>query len=284
VQENVVLITGANSGIGKETTRALAHQGATLVMACRNLAKAEPVRQAIQEESGNSQIEVLSLDLASLASIREFAGQFSEKYQQLHVLLNNAGTFSMTRQETLDGFELTMGVNHLGTFLLTRLLLPLLQSTPESRIVNVSSNVHYQGAIDLDDLQLERKKYRGMNAYANSKLANVCFTLDLAAQLQDTGVTVNALHPGFVATNIWQLWPEERWYHRLLIKIISRTAISAQEGALTSIYLATSDEVRGVTGQYFDKNRPRAVSPKCDDRQMRRALWQLSEELVGWGG
>jgi NAD(P)-dependent dehydrogenase (short-subunit alcohol dehydrogenase family) len=281
VQDKVVLITGANSGIGKETTRALARRGARLVMACRNLAKAEPVRQAIQEESGNSQIELMALDLASLASIRGFTGQFSEKYQQLHVLLNNAGTFSMSRQETLDGFELTMGVNHLGTFLLTHLLLPELQRTPDSRIVNVSSNVYYRGEIDLDDLQLERRKYRGMNAYANSKLANVCFTLDLAAQLQDLGVTVNALHPGHVATNIWRLWPEERWYQTLLIKIMNRTAISAQEGAQTSIYLASSDEVRGVTGQYFDRGQIKAVSPKCDDRHMRRGLWKLSEELVG---
>jgi NAD(P)-dependent dehydrogenase (short-subunit alcohol dehydrogenase family) len=281
MQDQVVLITGANSGIGKETTRALAHQGARLVMACRNLAKAEPVRQAIQEESGNSHIEVMPLDLASMASIREFAGHFTEQYQQLHVLLNNAGTFSMARQETLDGFELTMGVNHLGTFLLTHLLLPVVQGTPDSRIINVSSNIHYQGKIDLDDLQLDRKRYRGMNAYANSKLANVCFTLDLAAQLEDTGITVNAVHPGHVATNIWRIWPEERWYQTLLIKIMNRAAISAQEGAQPSIYLATSDEVRGVTGQYFDKQQPKAVSPKCDDLHMRRALWQLSEELVG---
>jgi NAD(P)-dependent dehydrogenase (short-subunit alcohol dehydrogenase family) len=276
-----VLITGANSGIGKETTRALAHQGASLVMACRSRSKADPVRQAIQEESGNAQIEVMPLDLASLASIREFAGQFSDQYRRLHVLLNNAGTFSMRRQETLDGLELTMGVNHLGTFLLTRLLLPVLQDTPQSRIVNVSSNVHTQGKIDLDDLQLERRRYSGMKAYANSKLANLCFTRDLAAQLQDTDVTVNALHPGQVATNIWRLWPDERWYQTLMLKIMSRFAISAEEGAQTSIHLASSDEVRGITGQYFDKEQPKAMSPKCDDLQVRQGLWKLSEELVG---
>jgi NAD(P)-dependent dehydrogenase (short-subunit alcohol dehydrogenase family) len=190
----------------------------------------------------------------------------------------------MNRQETLDGFELTMGVNHLGTFLLTHLLLPVVQSTPDSRIINVSSNVHYQGQIDLEDLQLEQKRYQSMKAYANSKLANLCFTLDLAAQLQDTGISVNALHPGHVATNIWRLWPDERWYHRLLIKLVNRAAISAQEGAQTSIYLASSDEVRGVTGQYFDKNQPKAMSPKCDDLQMRQRLWRLSEELVGLAG
>jgi len=281
VQDKVVLITGANSGIGKETARALAHQGTALVMACRNRAKAEPVRQAIQEESGNPRIDLVIVDLASLASIRDFAAKILHEYEKLDVLLNNAGTFSMTRQETLDGFELTMGVNHLGTFLLTRLLLPVLKNTAESRIINVSSNGHYQGAIDLDDLQLERKKYRSMNAYANSKLANVCFTLDLAALLQDAGITVNALHPGHVATNMWRLWPDERWYQTLFIKIMNRTAISAQEGAQTSIYLASSDEVRGLTGQYFDRKGTRAVSPECDDLQMRRGLWVLSEELVG---
>lgn len=281
MQDKVVLITGANSGIGKETTRTLAHQGASLVMACRNQAKADPVRQAIQEGSGNAQIEVMSLDLASLASIREFAGQFSEEYRQLHVLINNAGTFSMSRQETLDGFELTMGVNYLGTFLLTRLLLPVLQDTPQSRIVNVSSDVHSQGEIDLDDLQLERKRYSGMKAYANSKLANLCFARNLAVQLLDAGVTVNALHPGHVATNIWRLWPDDRWYQTLLLKIMHRFAISAEEGAQTSIYLASSEEVRGVTGQYFDKKQPKAMSAKCDDLKLRQDLWKLSEELVG---
>lgn len=280
MQGKVVLITGANSGIGRETTKALAHQGATIVMACRNLAKAEPVCAEIRQESGNLQVEIMHLDLASLASVREFAGQFAVKYGKLDVLLNNAGTFSMKRQETRDGFEMTMGVNHLGPFLLTHLLLPALEQTPAARIVNVSSDAHYRGEIDLADLHLERN-YQGFRAYANSKLANVLFTLDLAERLQDTGITVNALHPGHIATNIWNIWPEKQWFQAIFSKVMNLFAISAKEGAQTSIYLASSEEVRGITGLYFDDKRPKAPSDKCQDLQLRRGLWQLSERLTG---
>lgn len=280
MQGKTVLITGANSGIGRETTRALAQKGATIVMACRNLAKAQTVCDIIKQESGNRQVEVMHLDLASLASIRGFAGKLAQKHRQLDVLLNNAGTFSMTRQETEDGFEMTMGVNHLGTFLLTHLVLPLLEQAPKARIINVSSDAHFQGLINLDDLNLERK-YQGFRAYANSKLANVMFTLDLAERLHDTGFTVNALHPGRVNTGMWNTWPEEKWYHAPLEKVIGLFTISAEEGAQTSIYLASSDKVSGITGQYFDKKRPKEPSPRCNDLQLRKGLWQLSEELTG---
>ena len=280
MQGKVVLITGANSGIGRETAKALAHQGATIVMACRNLAKAEPVCAEIRQESGNLQVEVMHLDLASLASVREFAGRFAVKYGQLDVLLNNAGTFSMKRQETRDGFEMTMGANYLGPFLLTHLLLPALEQTPAARIVNVSSDAHYRGEIDLADLHLERN-YQGFRAYANSKLANVLFTLDLAERLQGTGITVNALHPGHVATNIWNIWPEKQWFQAIFSKVINLFAISAEEGAQTSIYLVSSEEVRGITGLYYDDKRPKPPSDKCQDVQLRRGLWQLSERLTG---
>lgn len=280
MQGKAVLISGANSGIGRETTRALAQEDAAIVMACRNLAKAQTVCEIIKRESGNRQIEVMHLDLASLASIRGFTGTLAQKYRRLDVLLNNAGTFSMTRQETEDGFEMTMGVNHLGTFLLTHLVLPQLEQAPEARIINVSSNAHFQGQIDLEDLNLERK-YQGFKAYANSKLANVMFTLDLADRLQDTGVTVNAVHPGHVNTGMLNTWPEAKWYQALLGKVIGLLTISAEEGAQTSIYLARSDKVSGITGQYFEKKRPKEPSPRCNDLQLRKGLWQLSEELTG---
>jgi len=217
------------------------------------------------------------LELASLNSIRQFAQQFSQKYQQLKVLINNAGVFCIKKEETQDGFEKTMGTNYLGPFLLTNLLLPLLKQTPEARIINVASHTHFQGQIDLRDLHLQ-KKYKGSKAYASSKLAIVLFTQELAERLKDTDITVNALNPGLVATNIW---PEEKWYQALASKIIKWFLISTQEAAQTSIYLASSDNVKSVTGKYFYKKKPKEVSPKSRDMQLQKGLWQLSEKLTG---
>jgi NAD(P)-dependent dehydrogenase (short-subunit alcohol dehydrogenase family) len=277
MQGKIVLITGANSGIGKETTKALAKKGATIVMACRNLTKANSVCEAIKKESGSRHIEVMQLDLASLSSIRQFTRQFSQKYQQLNLLINNAGIFCTTREETQDGFEKTMGTNYLGPFLITHLLLPLLTQTPEARIINVASDTHFDGQIDLRDLHLQ-KKYKGSQAYASSKLAIVLFTQELAERLKDAGITVNALHPGLVATKIW---PEEKWYQVMASKIIKLFLISPQEAAQTSIYLASSDEVKNITGKYFYKKKPKDVSPKCRDMELQKGLWQLSEKLTG---
>jgi len=279
MQGKTVLITGADGGIGSETTKALAKKGATIVMACIDLTDAKPVYQAIKQESGNRHIEVMQLDLASLNSIREFAREFSQKYQQLNVLINNAGVFCTKREETQEGFEKTMGINYLGPFLLTNLLLPLLKQTPEARILNVSSNAYFQGKIDLHDLHFQ-KKYMGFKAYASSKLAIVLFTQELSERLKDTDIMVNALHPGHVATNIWNMWPG-KWYQALLNKIIKWFTISPEEAAQTSIYLASSDEVKGISGKYFDKKKPKDVSPKCRDMQLQKGLWQLSEKLTG---
>ena len=195
----VVLITGANSGIGKETARALAKNSATVVMACRNLTKAIPVCESIQKESGNRQVEVMQLDLASLSSVRAFADQFAGKYPRLDVLINNAGIFSLRREETEDGFEKTMGVNYFGPFLLTNLLLPLIKQTPAARIVNVSSDGHFSGQIDLDDLNY-RKNYPmfGFKAYGTSRLATVLFTQELAERLQK-----GALLPTLYILELW---------------------------------------------------------------------------------
>jgi NAD(P)-dependent dehydrogenase (short-subunit alcohol dehydrogenase family) len=279
MQGKTVLITGADGGIGREITKALAKKGATIVMACIDLTEAQPVYEAIKQESGNTQIELMQLDLTSLSSIREFARQFLQKYRQLNVLINNAGVYCAKREETQDGFEKTIGTNYLGPFLLTNLLLLLLQQTPEARIINVSSNAYFQGKIDLHDLHL-KKKYHGFKAYASSKLAIVLFTQELAERLKDTGITVNALHPGHVATNIWNMWPG-KWYQALLFKIIRWFAMPPQEAAQTSIYLASSDEVKGITGKYFEKKKTKEVSPKCKDRQLQKGLWQLSEKLTG---
>jgi len=275
----VVLITGANRGIGKETARALAKKGAMIVMACRDMTKGNLACEAIKRESANPQIEVINLDLASLTSIREFAKLFTQKYKQLNVLINNAGVFSMTRKETRDGFEKTMGTNYLGPFLLTNLLLPLITQTPEARIINVSSNAHFHGQVDLQNLNLENN-YWGFKVYASSKLAIMLFTLELAERLKDTGITVNALHPGHTATDMWEIWPG-KWYRGMFRKITKLFMISPEEGAQTIIYLADSEEVNGITGKYFDKRKSRNVSTKCRDIQLRKNLWQLSENLTG---
>ena len=281
MQGKTVLITGADGGIGRETTKGIAKKGATIIMACIDLDDAKPVCKDIKEESGNKNIEMMQVDLASLISIREFATQFSKRYQQLNVLINNAGVYCAKRGETKDGFEKTMGINYLGPFLLTNLLLPILKQTPEARIVNVSSNAYFQGKIDLNNLHL-KKRYQGFKAYSASKLAIVLSTLELAERLKDTGVTVtvNALHPGHVATDIWNMWPGT-WYQELLFKIIRRFAKSPEEAAQTSIYVASSDEVKGITGTYFDNKNPKALSPKCNDVRLRKGLWELSEKLTG---
>ena len=280
MQGKMILITGANSGIGKETTRALAKKGAVIVMACRNLNKANPVCEAIKQESGNEKIEVMQMDLTSLSSIKEFINQFCQKYQQLNILINNAGVMCAEREETTERFNRVMATNYLGPFLLTNLLLPLLKQTPESRIINVSSVAHLWGHIDLNDLNLE-KRFSFTGPYASSKLAIVFFTQELAERLRNTNITVNALHPGVVATNLYRIGPEGRWYQSLFSRIVSCVMISPEEGAQTSIYLASSDLVRGVTGKYFYKRHPIWVSPKCRDKKLQKGLWQLSEQLTG---
>jgi len=282
MKDKIVLITGANSGIGKETTRALAKKGATIIMACRHLEKAEPVGEIIQRESKNPNIEVMKLDLASLKSVRNFTQEFKTRYQKLNVLINNAGVFCMKREETEEGFEKTMGVNHLGHFLLTYELLPILENTPEARIINVSSNAHFSGDLDLGDLHFKRRKYSGFKAYGASRLATVFFTQELAERLKEKDITVNSLHPGHVDTNMWDLWGTERkWYQSIINGIIKLFLISAEEGAQTSIYLASSNEVKGITGKYFAKKKIKAASKKCSDIKLQKELWQLSEQLTG---
>jgi len=282
MKNKIILITGANRGIGRETARALAKKSAIIIMACRHLEEAESVGKMIQTESKNPNIQVMKLDLASLKSVRNFAQEFKARYQKLDVLINNAGVFSMQREETEEGFELTMGVNHLGHFLLTHELLPLLKKTPEARIINLSSNAHSSADLDLDDLHFKRRKYSGFKAYGSSRLATILFTQELAERLKEKNITVNSLHPGHVNTKMWDLWgPERKWYQSLLDGMIKLFLISAEEGAQTSIYLASSGEVKGITGKYFIKKRIKAAAKKCSDIKLQKELWQLSEQLTG---
>ncbi|WP_129630172.1 SDR family oxidoreductase [Candidatus Oscillochloris fontis] len=283
-EPKTILLTGATSGIGREMAQSLAQQGANLVLACRNPAKAEALCAELRSTTGNPHIATMSLDLASLAAIRTFCSEFRTRYTQVHVLINNAGAFSLDRRETVDGFELTMGTNFFGPFLLTCELAPLLAATPGARIVNVGSAAYRYGKIDLNDLQLTHT-YDSFPAYAASKLAVQFWTQELAARLAPAGVTANVAHPGHVKTAIWDLWPQPTWYQRLFLNLHATFMISAEAGAQTPLYLATSPAVAGVTGGYFAKQQQRPVATLAQNLVLQRALWALAQRLTGarWG-
>ncbi len=276
MQGKVCIVTGANSGIGKATALGLAQMGATVVMVCRNQSKGEEAQNEIKEKSENDAIDLMLADLSSQESIRQLAENFQQHYQQLHVLINNAGVANLTRRETSDGFEMMFAVNYLAPFLLTNILLEKLKASAPARIVNVSSESHQAGYIIMDDLQSE-KKYK-FKAYGQSKLALVLFTYELARMLQGTSVNANCLHPGFVATNFGQNGAGS--VGRGIVKLISRLGISPEEGAKTSIYLASSPEIEGVTGKYFIKSIPVRSAPISYDETLQRQLWEVSAKLV----
>ncbi len=278
MQGKICMVTGANSGIGKATALALAQMGATVVMVCRDRARGEEARSEITMKSRNNAVDLLQADLSSQQSIRQLVGNFQHHYTHLHVLINNAGaTFPGRRRETVDGLEMTFAVNYLAPFLLTNLLLDLLTASAPARIVNVSSAAHKSGSIQLDDLQAE-KLYRPLRTYPQAKLAVVLFTYELARRLRGTGVTANCLHPGFVATNFAQSDGEPAV--RLLVKLIGSFGASPQEGAKTSIYLASSPDVEGVTGTYFVKSIPKRSATISYDESLQRQLWEQSAKLV----
>ncbi|MFA5815095.1 MAG: SDR family oxidoreductase [Bacteroidales bacterium] len=277
MESKIILITGANSGIGKATATALAEMGAHVVMMSRDLVKGEKARQEVIRVSKNNQIDLMQCDLASMISIRRFAAEFIAKYPRLDVLINNAGIFTDPRMETADGFEYQIGVNHLGHFLLTQLLLDLLKRSSPARIINVSSGAHFGGKIDFNDLHLQHK-YSAWKSYAQSKLANVLFTYELAHRLSGTGITVNCLHPGFVNTRF--AYNRESEKPNWLIKLAKPFTIPPAHGAETSIYLAASPEVEGVTGKYFAKRKEKASSRASYDLVVAEKLWNLSKALT----
>lgn len=272
----ICLVTGSSSGIGKVTARELARAGATVVMVCRNRAKGEAVQQEIQAATGNEHVDLLLADLTSLADIRRLVAEFKQKYTRLHVLIHNAGGANSTRKLTPEGYEATFALNYLAPFLLTELLLDVLKASAPARVVNVSSMAHSGGQIDFVDLQGE-KKYNTWKAYGQAKLALILFTYELARQLQGTGVTVNALHPGVIASNFDQGLSS---FMRFGWKLIAPFLSSVEQGAQTTLYLATSPEVEGVSGKYFSERKERPSSSRSYDEAVRRRLWQISEELV----
>ncbi len=273
----VCLVTGATAGIGKVTATALAAQGSEVVITGRNQQKAEDTVQVIKAETGNDSIHYLLADYSDLQQVRDMAGAFNEQYSRLDVLVNNAGAFFNRRRPTPYGVEMTFVVNHLAPFLLTNLLLETLKSSAPARILNLSSDAHKQGTMDFDDLGFERG-YFGIKAYGRSKLATNLFTYELARRLAGTGITVNAVHPGHVATDIWKndfsfIGPALKWATGLF-------SLSPEQGADNSIYLASSPEVEGVTGKYFVKREAVPSAPLSYDEDVARQLWDVSENLV----
>lgn len=270
----VCIVTGGNTGIGKETARGLAQRGAKVVLACRDTGKAEAARDDIARSTGRKDVEVIALDLGSKASIRAFGERFRAAHERLDVLVNNAGVWRSSRGTTEDGIEATFGVNHVGTWLLTQDLLPLLKKSAPSRIVVLSSKLHYRGRMDWEDLQFERRKYSTAAAYSQSKLANVLFTKALARRLDGAGVMVNAVHPGVVSTDLMRDYP------KLLVKLFNLFLLTPEQGAACSLHVATAPELAGVTGEYFEKSRIKPAAAEALDEAAQERLWALTEALA----
>jgi NAD(P)-dependent dehydrogenase (short-subunit alcohol dehydrogenase family) len=278
----VVVVTGGNSGIGKEAAIGIARAGAQVVVAARNPVKAAAaVAEIEQAADAKGRVETMPLDLASLASVRSFAETFTARHDRLDVLLNNAGLVLRSRVVTGDGHETQFQVNHLGHFLLTDLLHDTLVRSAPARVINVSSHAHrmVRGGLDFDDLEWERRRYRGFNVYSATKLMNVLYTRELARRNDAAVLTVNALHPGFVRSNFGRQG-DLGALGKIGMPIAAPFAISSEKGARTSIYLATSPDVAGVSGQYFVKCRAeKPASAALDDAAAAR-LWEISEKLT----
>ena len=272
-----ILITGGNSGIGKAAATALVGMGADVVITARDPGRGAAAACDITADSGR-QAQVRSLDLARMGSVRQFADAFLAEVPRLDVLVLNAGIMATDRRVTEDGFELMFQVNHLGHFLLTRLLQPLLEASAPSRVVVVASVAHKRGALDFDDLQSEND-YSGMRAYATSKLANVLFASELARHLDGTGVTVNSLHPGTVRTG-WGADGDTTGLLRLGLRLARWAFLSPEQGARTVVHLASSPAVADRTGGYYVRSRLRQPAPHARDPATARRLWDASEALI----
>jgi NAD(P)-dependent dehydrogenase (short-subunit alcohol dehydrogenase family) len=272
----VCVVTGATGGIGRVTARELARRGAEVIIVGRNRDYGDAVAAEAREASGGSGT-FLAADLSSQNEVRRLANEIHERYPRIDVLVNNAGGMFRRRRLSSDGIEMTFALNHLSSFLLTNLLLPALYRASAARIVNVASNAHRGVNIDFEDLQGERR-YQGWVAYKRSKLANICFTFALAQRLAGSTVTANALHPGFVATDIGA---RGDWMATIVWRLLSLFAIDVEKGAETPVYLAASADVAGVNGRYFSECKPVEPSASAHDRNVQRKLWDVSAEMTG---
>ena len=277
ISGKLCVITGANSGLGLATARELAKMGASVVMVCRNQEKCATAVEAIKKTTGNT-VESTIADLASFDSVRKLSKELEEKYQKIHVLINNAGLIMGKRVITQDGLETTFEVNYLSHFLLTNLLLNKLKESAPARIVNVTSDAHLSGHMSFDDLQ-EEKGYSAMKSYCQSKLAQVLFTYELAERLKGSGVTVNCVHPGAVRSN----WGDEAGPLGIGIRIARPFMLSPEKGAETAIFVATSTDLADISGKYFTKKKARESSAESYNLEERKRLWDVSMKLCGLG-
>ncbi len=275
LRDRVCVVTGASSGIGLETARELAALGATVVLICRDRTRGDAARTSIVESTGNQSIELLLADMASQRQVREAAAQFRATHDRLDILVNNAGAVFPRRELTEDGIERTFAVNHLGYFLLTTLLLDLIEASAPARIVNVASGAHRRARLDFDDLGGDRSR-GAMSAYGRSKLANVMFSYELSRRLEGSGVTVNAIHPGLVATNFGSSVRWARW----LTRPIRRFMTQPDEAGAAVVRLAAAPDLEGVSGRYYSKWDEERSSDVSYDLQAQRRLWSASEALV----
>jgi len=270
----LAVITGTTHGIGRVTSRELARAGKTVVMLCRDVPAASAVRDEIVRHAPRARVEVVRCDLASLASVREAAATVRRDYPRLGLLINNAGMVSTRRRTSVDGFELTFATNHLGPFLLTALLSDHLDEA--ARIVMVASRIHYRGRLDLAVVTDSQVRYGATAAYAQSKLANVMHSFALARRMAGSGISVNCLHPGVVATNLLPRWL------RVVKPLITPVIFDAERGARTTIYLALDPSIAGKTGHYFDEYQlPRAAAPLANDVELQESLWKMSAQWTG---
>ena len=276
MNNKTILITGASGGIGLQSAIGLAKQGANIVMVGRHKERTSEAVELVRTQTGNRSVSYLLADLSSIQEVRRLAQEFKDNYPALDVLLNNAGAVLLRRKISVDGYEMTLALNHLNYFLLTQLLLDMLKAAPSGRIVNVASRAHYRGHVNFEDLQSQHG-YNGMRVYSMSKLMNVLFTYELARRLDGTNVTANCLHPGFVASNFGG---NNGWIARIAMRFMTGR-ISVEEGAKCPIFLASSPDVQGVSGKYFnyDTQETRS-SEESYDQNIARRLWDVSEELV----
>ncbi|XP_055737619.1 retinol dehydrogenase 12-like isoform X1 [Salvelinus fontinalis] len=280
LDDKTVLITGANTGIGKETALDLAKRGARIIMACRDMEKAEGALKEVIQGSGSQNVVIKKLDLSNTKSIREFAETINKEETKLNILINNAGVMMCPYGKTADGFEMQIGVNHMGHFLLTHLLIDLIKRSTPARIINVSSLAHFWGTINLDDINSE-KGYDKKKAYSQSKLANVLFTRSLAKRLQGTAVTAYSLHPGVVQTDLWRHLNAPQ---AAIMKMISPFTKTSVQGAQTTVYCAVAPELETESGGCYRDCAPDNCSRSASDDVTAQKLWELSCRMlsVSW--
>ncbi|MGD8405627.1 MAG: SDR family oxidoreductase [Anaerolineales bacterium] len=277
MQNKICLITGATSGIGQATAKALAEKGATVIVVGRDEERCQNTVARIQHETRNFHVSYLLADLSIQTQVRQLAEKFKARYKRLDVLVNNAGAIFLRRQLSADGLEMNFALNHLAYFLLTNLLLDTLKASAPTRIVNVASRSHRGQHLDLDNLELKHG-YNPMCAYGRSKLCNLYFNYELARRIDGTGVTVNAMHPGLVHTN---MAANNGWLVRLFLPLIHRNSLTPEQGASTAVYLASSPDVEGVTGKYFVRKREVESDPASHNTSAAEKLWQISEKMTG---